>query len=349
MPSLRDGNAIETLLMTAQINTDFVNHPVPSTTEPSTSLVRVGIDACETEYCEDDDLLILPADLGPVKSRQDDLKYRKIREETNGMNFKKYFFRTSDCIENDTTMEDDSFRQESPVNTSKENQSFFFPEFDLNKFSSCKSFLDCFDQQCLEYQKDEQWKKQNIPRYFTGVYLKFWYENHLFEKSYQTSKELLMTVFDATKQEDIRKFHKLKLNDTKELISFFTEKLSLGKKLNYDDSSIVEHMTLSIPLEFQKFLVIKKISTPCEWISTMRQLIAVTPDSADRKPVDTGSYTRWNHAYGSVHRGTDAQNRFQSRGNHGQPHQSHMMRFSGRQQNRHNLYSPRNENNQRQG
>ncbi|GFT54523.1 hypothetical protein TNCV_4933801 [Trichonephila clavipes] len=73
----------------------------------------------------------------------------------------------------------------------------------------------------------------------------------------------------------------------------------------------------------------------------MRQLIAVTPDSTDRKPVDTGSYTRWNHAYGSVHRGTDAQNRFQSRGNHGQPHQSHMMRFSGRtvQQNLGSLYN----------
>ncbi|GFX90164.1 hypothetical protein TNCV_2712851 [Trichonephila clavipes] len=136
-------------------------------------------------------------------------------------------------------------------------------------------------------------KKQNIPRYLTEVYLKFWYENQLFEKSYQESKELLMTVFDATKQEDIRKFHNLKLNDTKELISFFTEKLSLGKKLNYDDSSIVEHMTLSSPIQYQKFLVIKKISTPCEWISTMRQLIAVTPDSADRKPVETGSYTRW--------------------------------------------------------
>ncbi|PRD24820.1 UNVERIFIED_CONTAM: hypothetical protein NCL1_42667 [Trichonephila clavipes] len=44
MPSLRDGNAIETLLMTAQINTDFVNYPVPSTKEPSTTLVRVGTD-----------------------------------------------------------------------------------------------------------------------------------------------------------------------------------------------------------------------------------------------------------------------------------------------------------------
>ncbi|GFS71232.1 uncharacterized protein TNCV_5050031 [Trichonephila clavipes] len=33
-----DGNAIETLLMTAQINADFVNHPVPSTTELLTSL-----------------------------------------------------------------------------------------------------------------------------------------------------------------------------------------------------------------------------------------------------------------------------------------------------------------------
>ncbi|PRD34549.1 UNVERIFIED_CONTAM: hypothetical protein NCL1_14285 [Trichonephila clavipes] len=48
MPSLRDGNAIKTLLMTAQINTDFVNHPVMSTTESSTSLLRVGTDACES-------------------------------------------------------------------------------------------------------------------------------------------------------------------------------------------------------------------------------------------------------------------------------------------------------------
>ncbi|GFU63677.1 hypothetical protein TNCV_1420091 [Trichonephila clavipes] len=79
----------------------------------------------------------------------------------------------------------------------------------------------------------------------------------------------------------------------------------------------------------------------------MRQLIAVTPDSADRTPVDTGSYTRWNHAYGSVH-GTDPQNRFSQRKSWTATHQSHMMRFSGRQQNRHNLYSPRNETNQRQ-
>ncbi|GFW26620.1 hypothetical protein TNCV_2850101 [Trichonephila clavipes] len=34
--------------MTAQINTDFVNHPVPSATELSISLVRVGTDACES-------------------------------------------------------------------------------------------------------------------------------------------------------------------------------------------------------------------------------------------------------------------------------------------------------------
>ncbi|GFX28356.1 uncharacterized protein TNCV_596691 [Trichonephila clavipes] len=33
--------------MTAQINTDLVNHPVPLTTEASTSLVRFGSDACE--------------------------------------------------------------------------------------------------------------------------------------------------------------------------------------------------------------------------------------------------------------------------------------------------------------
>ncbi|GFY15143.1 uncharacterized protein TNCV_1569581 [Trichonephila clavipes] len=48
MLSLRDGNAIETLLMTAQINTDLVNHPVPLTTEPSTSLVHFETDACKS-------------------------------------------------------------------------------------------------------------------------------------------------------------------------------------------------------------------------------------------------------------------------------------------------------------
>ncbi|GFX09969.1 uncharacterized protein TNCV_4101101 [Trichonephila clavipes] len=42
-----DGNAIETHLMTAQVNMDFVNHPVPSTTELSTSLVRVETDSCK--------------------------------------------------------------------------------------------------------------------------------------------------------------------------------------------------------------------------------------------------------------------------------------------------------------
>ncbi|GFT32000.1 uncharacterized protein TNCV_3468521 [Trichonephila clavipes] len=48
MSSLRDGNFIETLLMTVQINTDFVNNPVPLNTEPSTSLVRVGTHGCKS-------------------------------------------------------------------------------------------------------------------------------------------------------------------------------------------------------------------------------------------------------------------------------------------------------------
>ncbi|GFU93761.1 uncharacterized protein TNCV_1659861 [Trichonephila clavipes] len=48
MLSLRNGNDIETLLLTVQINTDLVNHPVPLTTEPSTSLVPFQTDACKS-------------------------------------------------------------------------------------------------------------------------------------------------------------------------------------------------------------------------------------------------------------------------------------------------------------
>ncbi|GFV18289.1 hypothetical protein TNCV_1764721 [Trichonephila clavipes] len=84
------------------------------------------------------------------------LKYCKIRsEETNGMN-PQQFFRTSDCIENDTTMEDDPFRQESPVNSIQG----LFPEFDLNKFSSCEKLSrTVLKNNAFEYQKKNNGKK----------------------------------------------------------------------------------------------------------------------------------------------------------------------------------------------
>ncbi|GFV17218.1 uncharacterized protein TNCV_4741361 [Trichonephila clavipes] len=43
------GMPVEILLMTAnRANTDFVNHPVPSTSELSTSLVEAETDSCES-------------------------------------------------------------------------------------------------------------------------------------------------------------------------------------------------------------------------------------------------------------------------------------------------------------
>ncbi|GFW35517.1 hypothetical protein TNCV_3071451 [Trichonephila clavipes] len=170
-------------------------------------------------------------------------------------------------------MEDDSFRRSHQSTHPKRiNPSFFFLNLILISLVVVKVFLTVLINNVWNIKKTNNGRSKIFLDIY-GVYLQFWYENHLFEKSYQTSKELLMTVFDATKQEDIRKFHKLKLNDTKELISFFTEKLSLGKKLNYDDSSIVEHMTLSSPTHYQKFLSRRfrhpaNGSQPCDLIAT---------------------------------------------------------------------------------
>ncbi|GFV85534.1 transposon Ty3-G Gag-Pol polyprotein [Trichonephila clavipes] len=102
----------------------------------------------------------IEAGLGPVKSRQDDLKYCKIREEeTNGMNFNNFFERATalkTILPWKTTLSGRSHQSTHPGKLS-------FSEFDLNKFSSCKSFMDCFDQQCLEYQKKKNnGKKQNL-------------------------------------------------------------------------------------------------------------------------------------------------------------------------------------------
>ncbi|GFV30451.1 tigger transposable element-derived protein 1 [Trichonephila clavipes] len=98
----------------------------------------------------------LKAGLGPVKSRQDDLKNCKIREETNGMNFNNFFFERATALKRYY-----HGRRLFPAGVTSQHiqGNFLFPEFDLNKFSSLKSFLECFDKQCLEYEKDEQWKK----------------------------------------------------------------------------------------------------------------------------------------------------------------------------------------------
>ncbi|GFU70521.1 hypothetical protein TNCV_2511771 [Trichonephila clavipes] len=110
---------------------------------------------CE-EYCEDDALFILPAGLGPVKSRQDDLKYCK-NTRGNQWNELQQFFRTSDCIENDTTMEDDSFRQESPVNTSRE--TFFFLNLILISLVVWRVFLNVLINNVWNMKKTNNGKK----------------------------------------------------------------------------------------------------------------------------------------------------------------------------------------------
>ncbi|GFW44880.1 hypothetical protein TNCV_4511941 [Trichonephila clavipes] len=57
----------------------------------------------------------------------------------------------------------------------------------------------------------------------------------------------------------------------------------------------------------------------------MRQLLAVTIDNPNRNAIEAGSYNRWNNqACSAIHRSTDPRHRFQSRGYHEQPHQSHM-------------------------
>ncbi|GFQ85367.1 hypothetical protein TNCT_452211 [Trichonephila clavata] len=73
-------------------------------------------------------------------------------------------------------------------------------------------------------------------------------------------------------------------------------------------------MTLSSPIELQRFLIIQRISTPCQWIAIMRRLITVTPDNSIRNVGESGSSRTWNtrnQAYGNINTETDPL-RFQS-------------------------------------
>ncbi|GFV17959.1 hypothetical protein TNCV_2899861 [Trichonephila clavipes] len=93
---------------------------------------------------------------GLSKSRQDDLKYCKIREETNGMNFNNFFERATalkTILPWKTTLSGRSHQSTHPGKLS-------FPEFDLNKFSSLKSFCVFDKQSVFGISKDEQCEKK---------------------------------------------------------------------------------------------------------------------------------------------------------------------------------------------
>ncbi|GFV33835.1 hypothetical protein TNCV_3215941 [Trichonephila clavipes] len=117
------------------------------------------------------------------------------------------------------------------------------------------------------------------------------------------------------------------------------------------------------PIQYQKFLVIKKISTLRRMDFDNAAIDRSNTDSADRNPlrleVIPDGITKPTVV---CHRETDPWHQFHSRGNHVQQHRSHIVRFNGRQQfkqsnsgslykqNRHNFHSHRNEENiQRQG
>ncbi|GFU82383.1 hypothetical protein TNCV_4117841 [Trichonephila clavipes] len=65
---------------------------------------------------------LVDSGLGPVKSRQDDLKYCKIREETNGMNFNNFFFERATALKTilpwKTTLSGRSHQSTHPKNPS---------------------------------------------------------------------------------------------------------------------------------------------------------------------------------------------------------------------------------------
>ncbi|GFU76493.1 HTH_Tnp_Tc3_2 domain-containing protein [Trichonephila clavipes] len=95
-------------------------------------------------------------------------------------------------------MEDDSFNR-SHQSTLRNNPSFFL---NLTRISLAvlKLFLTVLSNNVWDIKKTNKWKKQNIARYLTGVYLKFWYGNQLFVKSYEETDEVEKLAYQLNEE-----------------------------------------------------------------------------------------------------------------------------------------------------
>lgn len=191
---------------------------------------------------------------------------------------------------------DDSLAEGKPANEVTRIPSFhvYTPE----KFSSLAIFCNNYEKFCVNEKFDDEKKKVKFPHFLSGDILKFYYDNNLCEMSYEECKKCLIEVFDITRAELVTEFHNLQFRDGNDLQKFFTNKLSLARRLSMDEKTTVEYLSLSIPTYLQRFLVLQEVKTPSEWFRIVRQLTTLSgaktasiPDRQIRENTETQEFS----------------------------------------------------------
>jgi hypothetical protein len=147
------------------------------------------------------------------------------------------------------------------------------PSYD-NKNTEIEGWLKFFNKKCEAKQLKNDWKVENVSNYLSGDVFNYYIEQLLDFESWEEIEDGLITQFSSVDSNLFNRFLNLKLNDDKNLESYFNEKSKLARKLKLNEPLLIESLNHGSPSYLKKHLIAAQVDKPRQWIQIASKLLA---------------------------------------------------------------------------
>lgn len=159
----------------------------------------------------------------------------------------------------------------------------FDPELGMN-FSA---WLVHFNQQTVENDVDDKWKFKNFQKFIRGSALKIYINQCLLCKSFSEVIEIFNEHF-FTPVQSFADFQSIRFSgNTKDLYSYFSEKVELGRRINLSTEHIIEGLSMGLSQQIRVLISIKDPKTPVEWLQWVSKIIGDASGESEKCDFNT--------------------------------------------------------------
>lgn len=144
--------------------------------------------------------------------------------------------------------------------------------YNQSKLNDIQPWLTFFNKKCIDEEKTEEWKLKNLHRYLDDDVLEFYLENCTNLKRWNEVEETLLTIFSRSKEEALSKFFQLKLQYGGDIVEYYKQKTSLGRKAGLNEDIIIHNLTENVPVETRNLLIINNPQDLTKWILTAKKI-----------------------------------------------------------------------------
>lgn len=165
----------------------------------------------------------------------------------------------------------------------------FTPEM---QFSAWEKYLDKF---CITHGITEEEKLLQFPKWITGTALQIYVNSCLQCETFGEIKQIFLEKLYKPST-SFTSFNNLRFDGTKQhLLTYFQEKVELGRQLGLNTKLILEGLTGGLPIHIKPLIMVREPPTPTQWINLVTQLVEEMPQNPQvQNKIITTNYKPYN-------------------------------------------------------